>query len=232
MRQKNRNRPDEEAMKSMVTMLHEYEMSRIPEKEDLKERYQLSDLFYHNMGKIIEKQEKKAHRRSVKRGCIAAAAVVAVLFSIANPQVIAQGAEWMVYWFKDRVSFQFKEDTDVNWVPRYEFGYVPEGFEKVMDDYAQGGGYILYESDGESWFDLDYGVIDGGLVVDSENKDYLILNGSHGEKIHYLRAQIPGEDSSMTWVSEDETTKFNLMGNLSEEEMFKMQENIRISEEK
>lgn len=228
----DKKRQEEEALKSMVTLLHQYEISQIPEKEDLKERYQLSDIFYHNMDKIIEKQEKKARRRSVRRGCTAAAAVAAVLFSLANPQMVAQGAEWMVYWFKDRVSFQFKVDTDVNWVPRYEFGYVPEGFEKVMDDYEQGGGYILYESGGAPWFDLDYGVIDGGLVVDSENKEYLVLTGSHGEKIHYLRAQIPGEDSSMTWVSEDETTKFNLMGNLSEEEMFKIQENIRIAEEK
>lgn len=228
----DKNRQEEEAMKSMATLLHQYEMSRIPEKEDLKERCQLSDIFYHNMDKIIEKQEKKVRRRSIRRGCTAAAAAAVIFLGVVNPQVIAQGAEWMVYWFKDTVSFQFKEDTDVNWVPRYEFGYVPEGFEKVMDDYEQGGGYILYESGGEPWFDLDYGIIDGGLVVDSENKDYIILTGSHGEKIHYLRAQIPGEDSSMTWVSEDETTKFNLMGNLSEEEMFKMQENIRIAEEK
>lgn len=232
MRQKNKNSQEEEAMKSMVTLFHEYEMSRIPENEELKERYQLSDLFYHNMENIIGRQEKKERRRSMRRGWAAAAAVAVILFGVANPQVIAQGAEWMVYWFKDRVSFQFKEDTDVNWVPRYEFGYVPEGFEKVMDDYAQGGGYILYESGGEPWFDLAYGVIDGSLNVDSENKDYIILTGSNGEKIHYLRAQIPGEDSSLTWISEDETTKFNLMGNLSEEELFKIQENIQIVDEK
>lgn len=230
MRRKGKNMQEEEAVKSMVTMLHEYEMSRIPEKEELEEHYQLSDLFYHNMDKIVEKQEKKARRRSVRRSFAAAVAVIAVLFSVSNPQVIAQGAEWMVYWFKDTVSFQFKEETDVNFVPRYEFGYVPEGFEKVMDDYADPGGYILYQGTGELWFDLDYGVIDGALIVDNENKDYVMLTGSHGEKIHYLRAQVPGEDSSMTWVSEDETTKFNLMGNLSEEELIKIQENIYMKE--
>ncbi|MDE6905602.1 MAG: DUF4367 domain-containing protein [Lachnospiraceae bacterium] len=230
MRRKNENRQEEEAMKSMAALLQEYELSRIPEKEELKERYQLSDFFNHNMDKIIEKQGKKIHRRSVRRRWTAAAAGILIFFCITNPRVAAKGAEWLVYWFKDHVSFQFKEDTDVNWVPRYEFGYIPEGFEKVMDDYSDPGGYILYQGTGELWFDLDYGVIDGALNVDNENKDYLMLTGSHGEKIHYLRAQIPGEDSSLTWVSEDETTKFNLMGNLSEEELLKMQENIRIIE--
>lgn len=228
----DKKRQEEEALKSMVTLLHQYEISQIPEKEDLKERYQLSDIFYHNMDKIIEKQEKKARRRSIRRGCTAAAAVAAVLFSLANPQMVAQGAEWMVYWFKDRVSFQFKVDTDVNWVPRYEFGYVPEGFEKVMDEYYEGAGYIFYENEQGNRFVLDYGVVDGGLVVDSENKDYDILTGSHGETIHYLHAKDLEDDSSLTWISDDETTKFNLLGDLSEEEMLKIQENIRMAEEK
>ncbi|MCM1256740.1 MAG: hypothetical protein NC307_02685 [Roseburia sp.] len=133
-----------------------------------------------------------------------------LLFGLANPQVIAQGAEWMVYWFKGYVSFQFKEDTDVNWVPRYEFGYVPEGFEKVMDDYYDIAEYLFYENEQGNRFNLDYGEIGGGLSVDSENKDFLILTGSYGERIYYLKSKDSEDDSSMTWISEDGTTKLTL----------------------
>lgn len=88
---------------------------------------------------------------------------------------------------------------------------------------------FYYENKQGNRFDLSYGELGSGLNVDNENKDFIILTGSHGEKIYYLRAQKADDDSSMTWIGKDNITKFNMMGDLPEEELLKLQENIRIS---
>lgn len=231
MKLRDRGKLEEEEIKSMVALFHEHELSLIPENEELQECYQPSDLFRHNMEEIIESQKRKNRRRNLSRICAAAAAVIVVL-GIAQPQMIARGTEWLVYWFKDHVSFRFGENTDINQVPRYEFGYVPEGFYQTMDDYSYTSGYILYVNEQGNRFDLAYSEIGGGLNVDSENKDFTILTGKHGEEIYYLRAQNPDDDSSMTWVSKDGTTVLNIMSDLPEEELMKLQESVRMTKEK
>lgn len=84
----------------------------------------------------------------------------------------------------------------------------------------------MYENEYGNRFDLAYGEIGGSLNIDNENKDFTILTGTHGEEIYFLRAQNPDDDSSMTWISKDGTTIFNLMGDLPEDELLKLQENI------
>ena len=231
MRPQNRDKLKEEEIKSMVALFHEHELSLIPENEELQEHYHPSDLFHHNIEAILEKQNKITHRKKLWHMCAAAAAIVVVL-GIAQPQMIAKGTEWLVHWLKDHVSFRFGENTDINQVPRYEFGNIPEGFQLVMDDYSNISGYILYENEQGNRFDLAYGDIGGELNVDSENKDFTILTGKHGEKIYYLRSQNPDDDSFMTWLSEDGTTVLNIMSDLPEEELLKLQESVRMTKEK
>ena len=222
---KDRNLQEEEII-SLAMLIHEYEMSLIPENEKLQEQYQLSELFYHNMDNIIRKRQRKFHNKNLRRRCAAVAAVALVILGIAQSQLIARGAEWLVHWFKDHVSFQLEKNTDINRVSRYKFGYVPEGFEQIIDDYYDISGYIMYENEYGNRFDLAYGEIGGSLNIDNENKDFTILTGTHGEEIYFLRAQNPDDDSSMTWISKDGTTIFNLMGDLPEDELLKLQENI------
>lgn len=232
MKPQNRGRLEEKDIKSMVALFHEYELSLIPENEELRERYHPSDLFRHNMEAIIESQKKKDRRRSLWRTCAAAAAIVVLVLGMAQPQMTAKGTEWLIHWFKDHVSFRFGENTNINQVPRYEFGYVPEGFYQTMDDYSYTSGYILYVNEQGNRFDLAYSEIGGGLNVDSENKDFTIFTGKHGEEIYYLRAQNPDDDSSMTWVSKDGTTVLNIMSDLPEKELMKLQESVRMTKEK
>lgn len=232
MKRKDNNKQENESMKAMTSLLQEYELALIPEKKELQERYQLSDLFYHTMEKIIQKQKQKALWQTWRRRCTAAAAGAGIIFAVTQQQMILKSGEWLVDWFQDHVSFQFAEETDINWVPRYEFGYVPEGFEKIADEYYENGGFLYYENQQGNRFDLVYGDLGAGLNVDNENKDILILKGSRGERIYFLRAQGPDDDSSMTWISEDGTTKFNMMGDLPEEELLKLQKNVRKTEEK
>lgn len=138
------NRKQEEEIRNFVCKMHEYQMAEIPGNRDLSQKYQMSELFYQKMEKLIRQQNKKAKKKEIRRGIMAAAAVIVLLVMVSHPQYIAEAGEKIIQWFSDHVSFQFKEDTDVNWIPRYEMEYVPEGYELVTDEYYEGAGVIEY----------------------------------------------------------------------------------------
>ena len=71
---------ENQAVKDMVSLVHEYELSIIPDNNELRERYQLSESFYEKMEQMIKGQEKKARRKKRRRFLAAAAAVAHLLF--------------------------------------------------------------------------------------------------------------------------------------------------------
>lgn len=227
MKRMDEKRQESQAFKDMISSVHEYELSLIPDNNELRERYLLSDAFYQKMDQMIEWQEKKARRKKLRRFAAAAAAVIVILVGAAHPQTISKAGQWLIRWYHDHISFQFVEDAGNIEVPRYELSYVPEGYRLELDDYFVGGDILYYNDEGQC-LDFSYGAIDDGLEIDNENKDLLKITGSRGEIIYYLRAKNPEAESSMTWISEDGTLKFNLMGNFSQEELIKIQEGIHV----
>lgn len=220
---------ENQAVKDMVSLVHEYELSIIPDNNELWERYQLSESFYEKMEQMIKGQEKKARRKKIRRFAAAAAAVALILFGVTNPQTISKAGQWLIRWYHDHISFQFVEDAGNIEVPRYELGYVPEGYRLELDEYFVGGDVLYYNDEGQC-LDFSYGAIDDGLEVNNENMDFLKITGSRGEIIYYLRARNPEDESSMTWISEDGLLKFNLMGNFTQEELLKIQKEIHLVE--
>lgn len=220
---------ENQAVKDMVSLVHEYELSLIPDNNELRELYQLSESFYEKMEQMIKGQEKKARRKKIRRFVAAAAAVALILFGVTNPQTISKAGQWLIRWYHDHISFQFVEDAGNIEVPRYELGYVPEGYRLELDEYFVGGDVLYYNDEGQC-LDFSYGAIDDGLEVNNENMDFLKITGSRGEIIYYLRARNPEDESSMTWISEDGLLKFNLMGNFTQEELLKIQKEIHLVE--
>lgn len=220
---------ENQAVKDMVSLVHEYELSIIPDNNELRERYQLSESFYEKMEQMIKGLEKKARRKKIRRFVAAAAAVALILFGVTNPQTISKAGQWLIRWYHDHISFQFVEDAGNIEVPRYELGYVPEGYRLELDEYFVGGDVLYYNDEGQC-LDFSYGAIDDGLEVNNENMDFLKITGSRGEIIYYLRARNPEDESSMTWISEDGLLKFNLMGNFTQEELLKIQKEIHLVE--
>lgn len=230
MKRIDENYQENQAIRDMVSLVHKYELSLIPENHELQERYQLSDVFYQKMERMIEGQERKARRKKIWQFAAVAAAAALVLFGVTNPQTISKAGQWLIWWYDDHVSFQFVEDAGHVEVPRYELGYVPEGYKLELDDYSSPGGYMLYYNDEGRYLDFSYGLISDGLEVDNENKDFLTITGSRGEIIYYLRARNPEDESSMIWLSEDGTLKFCLGGYFSQEELLKIQKEIHVVE--
>lgn len=230
MKRIDENRQENQAIRDMVSLVHEYELSLIPNDNELQERYQLSDVFYQKMERMIEGQEKKARRKKIRQFAAVAAAAALVLFGVTNPQTISKAGQWLIRWYEDHVSFQFVENARHVEVPRYELGYVPEGYKLKVHDYFAGGEDILYYNDEGKCLDFSSGSLSSSLELDNENKDFLTITGSRGEIIYYLRARNPEDESSMTWISKDGTLKLCLMGNFSQEELLKIQEGVRVVE--
>lgn len=230
MKRMDEKRQESQSIKDMVFLVHEYELSFIPDNNELRECCLLSDAFYQKMDQMIEGQEKKARRKKIRRFAAAAAAVLVLFFGATHPRTISKAGQWLIRWYHDHISFQFVEDAGDIQVPRYELGYVPEGYRLELDDYSSPGGFTVYVND-EGWYlNFSYGAIDDGLELDNENKDFLRISGRRGEIIYYLRAKHSEDESSMTWISEDGTLKFNLMGNFSQEELLKIQKEIHVVE--
>ena len=168
--------------------------------------------------------------RRIRPGITAAAVVGIILFSAANPQYVAEAANRVIRWFTDHVSYNFYDGKDIDIVPRYTLGYVPEGYELDADEYYEDGGIVSYIDNSENRITFLYGVTSSETNLDNEQKDYMILEGSNGETIHYLRAW-DGEESSIMRVNQDKTIDYCIIGILSEEELLKVQKNIKIVEE-
>lgn len=217
-------------MRDFLVQMHEYQMAQIPPKEVLEEKYQLSEIFYQKMDHLIKEQEKKAKFRGIRRGLAAVAAVGIILFGVANPQYVAEAANRVIRWFSNHVSYNFYEGKDIDAVPRYTLGYVPKGYVLDVDEYYEDSGIVSYIDHSENRITFIYGITSSEINVDNEQKDYLVVEGSNGESIYYLRAW-DGEESSMIWVNEDKTIDYCIMGILSEEELLKIQENIQGVEE-
>lgn len=216
---------EDDRIKEFVGKLWEYEMSGILDEEGRNENDRLSDSFYRKMNILVQKQTRKVRRKAWMQGIGASAAVFLIFFLIYNPGFVVQAANRAFEWFSDHVSFQFQYDSDVNEIPEYQIGYVPEGYKKVEEEHYVGMGWITYYNEKGECIDLTYGVSDSSMGIDNENKKMLILNGKNNEKIYYLKGE--NNDSSITWQSEDETTVFNLSGVLTEEELLKIYNSIK-----
>lgn len=216
-------------IKEFLEEMIEYQISMIPEQKVLNEKYSLSDSFFQKMEHLIQNQAKKSDLRKYFKWIGAAAAALLIIFLIVNPAYITKAANRVIHWFEDHVLFQFEEDTDINQTPRYQIKFVPEGYTLAEDVYYTNAGMIEYHNEKGERINLLYGVIDSALNVDHEEKDFLILKDRKGQEIYYLKGS--DQESSLTWYSKDRTTVFNLSGNLTEEELFKLYSSVIIAED-
>lgn len=213
-------------LKAIITKMHEIELDSIPSSDELKEKYVLSDIFYRKMDKLTAKVTQKRNIGFFIKYVSVAAAIVILVWGLANPTVVLDAYEAVIHWFEDHTSFQFRQDVGEVVVPEYEVAYVPEGYELEQEEYDGFTGTKIYRKE-EKLLIIDYGPADGNINLDSEGKTYHIIKGNKNDIIHYFEAKDDNKMSTMTWLSEDEDVVFNIIGYLSKDELLQVQENIR-----
>lgn len=215
-------------LKNLICKIHEREMAPLPPREVLQGEYQLSDVFHQRMKLLCHRVDRKKLWHTAVRYVIATAAVVVLLFSIAHPQYLVEAKDKIIEWYSNHVEIQFKEDTGLLTIPKYEMGYVPEGYELVEDAYYETGTGLIVYSNNEMNIGLGYELSDSGTSMNNEEVDFLTIEGNTGDTIYYFRAKEEGRNSTMTWLTEDGNISLTIMGVLSKEEMLKIQENVRV----
>lgn len=220
-----KNNFDDE-IKNIVAKMHEIEMNSIPQNEELRERYILSDIFYGKMRRLIRKADRKNKVVGAMRYAAATAAVIAIVCCVSQPGIVTKACEALIRQMSDHMNFRFKADVGNVEIPEYEAGYVPEGYVLVESDYDELAGLLVYRNS-NYLFTIEYGRADGSLNIDNKDKTYQIIKLKDGTEIHYLKSKSGDASSSMTWLSEDKTIVFSLIAPFSEEELLKIQENIR-----
>lgn len=213
-------------MKDIVAKMHEIELESIPQNEELKGRYELSDIFYGKMQWLIRKVDRKNKLSTAVKYAAATAAVLVLALGIMNPGMVTKASEELIRQMSDHMNFKFKGNLDIAEIPEYEAGYVPEGYVLVESDYDELAGLLVYRN-GNSFFTIVYGRADGSLNIDNKDKTYQIIKLKDGTEIHYLKSKNGEDSSSMTWLSEDKTIVFSLIAPFTEEELLKIKENIR-----
>lgn len=211
--------------KKQMRLLHEMRMDELPNGESMRQEDFLSDEFYRKMEALVARVEGRERRRKFWGRIAVAACLALFLLHLAMPQYITEAYQSWLQWFDDHVSFRFSEDIGEVEIPEYDMGYLPEGYEILERHYTDGDAGMI-ECSGNVYF--FYMRSDGLSLANNEGVKYDERRTEEGIVLYCFESIEEGVMSSITWLSADKTTMFGLDGELSMEELLKIQENIMI----
>lgn len=175
---------------------------------------------------VDKKEDRKQKVIGAVRYAAATAAVIVILCSIVQPGIVTRACEEIIRQMSDHMNFRFKADVGNVVIPKYEAGYVPEGYVLEKSYYDELGGLLVYWKD-KDMLTIEYGTADASLIIDDEEKLYEIIHLKDGTEVHYFKSESGEKSNSMVWLSKDETIVFSVIGKLSEEELLEIQKNMR-----
>lgn len=222
MKRKN----DEVQMKEWVHKLHEAELENLPDKEELQEKYQLSDAFYARMEKLLKRQKKKEVRIRLKHGIAVAAAIAAAVCLIVKPTIAVQAGDVLIRWGENLVTFVFSPDANSSQAKAYKLTYVPDGFKLVDCGHDGVFGDIEYEIGNHSIL-FYYGEDTERIQMENENLTQSIKIMDNGVSVYYMKSKKNGGASAFIWKSEDGNTNFLIAADLPYEELKAVYDGIK-----
>lgn len=208
----------------IVIQMHDLEMSMIPSDEELRERYVLSEEFYARMERLIKRMSRRERRGIRLRYAVAIVVVLLTLYGLSNSQYVIQAYERIMDWFTDHVVIHFQDEVELEELPEYELGYVPEGYVLESASHSEMSGGAIYVC-GDRRLMFNYCKSDSITSLDNSGKDYYYLVTESGRTVYYFEGT-GGKSSSMVWQSEDGSVCFWLDGNLSQEELLEILEHV------
>lgn len=216
----------ENEMKAIVTKMHEAEQNSIPQNEELKKRYMLSDIFYQKMKRMIIKVERRQKIRSAVKYTVATAAMIVFLCLVTQPQIITRASEEIIMKLEHSINIRFRRDVNIKELPVFELGYVPEGY-ILQNSYHNRNNVLITYRKGKETFTFSYYSANSVSSIDDEDRIYRIITLNDGTEIHYFKSEIATKGNSMMWLSQDDNVVFGVHGPFTEHELLEIQKNIR-----
>lgn len=185
----------------------------------------LSDVFQRRMERLIRRNRQSKVLREVRRYAVGAAAMFGVIILLLRPEYAVNAFDMIMEWFKDHVRFELPEESNTGECPRYSLGYIPEGYVIQEEIYYDNVGTVVCFKDSVPLY-FSYALSEGEMNVDNEDAAMVIEQLSDGRNVYCLIGEGEKATCSASWLSEDETIMFNIIGQVSMEEIIKICENI------
>lgn len=181
------------------------------------------------MDAIMQMYKKKSRRR-VRIKYIMAATIVIFVFTIGLIQLNAPGLKAneviinITEWGKSLITMKNDDKSDI--VEEMVFseerlGYIPDGFELVMEEYAFSYAHLRYEKE-DSYFDIIASNATQERTLDSENIEEFAVRKTEDGLEYAIFSNAQGI-SKVIWRNQD---TYILEGNLSPETLVEIMSNI------
>lgn len=196
------------------------------------EEYEFSDGFRAKMDALIKKQRFKDSAANALRGVASTAAVLALCAGIwlgTDTGARADFQQWIMTKYENSFIYKFYDKASLQTVKCIEFGWLPEGCEKIEEEINENGGYFYFIADGGRGFILHYTVMSSNenSAITGENVEHEVVevNGQTADYFDDLDANNP---DVLWWTDEKSGIAFDLNAILEKGEMIKIAENIKL----
>lgn len=146
-----------------------------------------------------------------------------------SPEARAWVAQIVAEWRETHTEYTFtgapEPGADVGvWRP----GYVPEGFEEVLQIQESNFGHILYENQGGENIRFFYASMEQGInfSMDNEHSEY-VQTSVHDCPAELYISNTEGESNHLLWYNENKKTVYQLSSQLDYQELITMAESIK-----
>ena len=215
---------EEQELEHLIKLMFEAELYYMQEEAENEKPVEFSDGFERRMERLIKSQRRKAQIRKAVKYALPAAAVLLIVFCLIRPGIVAKAWDVVVRWHSTHLEVDLPDAEWTGPVPEYELTYVPEGFELAKKDCDEFGGVILYEN-GENYLRLSYSLAGGNYKYDNEHSEISVIEDEEGNAVLFIKYESGGY--SMLWDLDDEIM-FSLYALVTEDELFKIKNGIKI----
>jgi len=228
-------------LESAVKDDFEQELEKMPSEEDLSKEYSLSSGLQEKINKIIANGNRKMRLQKVRRISKKAAVIIAViipvtlvgLFSVEASRTAIFNA--ILDWQSDHATIHLEESSSSQ-APQsipvdgfYKPVYLPDGFVEGKTTKIGALAHIIYQNKDKTTILFNQSPVskEGSISVDTEHTVYseIMINGY---KASLFAGKTSKDDTVLVW--RNKTNSFTLISTIDKNELLKIAENIKISE--
>lgn len=197
---------------------------------DPEYQHEFSPEFERKIKKLIRKTKHPVFYRTMQR--VASFALAVVLAGAAWLTVDVEARAAFIGWVKEvyETFFVYRyEGPDMDAEPaQYQLTWVPEGYQEVFSDLADGEGTALYSNEKGQYLQFAY-VSDPGtsnffMVMDGTIRYDILVNKNPAD---YFESTDQDVSSGVVWTNENECA-FYVSGFLDKEELIRAAESVEI----
>jgi len=228
-------------LESAVKDDFEQELEKMPSEEDLVKEYSLSAGLQEKINKIIANGRRKMRLQKVRRISKKAAVIIAVIIPVTLAGLFSVEASRnaifnsILNWQSDHATIHFEDNTSSQ-APQsiltdglYKAVYLPNGFTEGKPTKMGTSAQIVYQNKDQTTILFDQSPVseEGSLSIDTEHTVYSELT-INGYKASLFAGKTSKDNTVLVW--RNKTNSFTLISTIDKDELLKIAENIKISE--